>query len=137
MALTDSSGELFVNGEANWSSDVSEAPRNGKRDKYGAVAAGGTGEKENANSGFLILGNFDTQGNESGYGSEPGYRGDAEFGDGDEFDEEEDYPKVLFWDHQFGGNVASPKRASENTLLKTHHRCRRKKHDVRMVDPIG
>ncbi|GAA0186134.1 hypothetical protein LIER_33422 [Lithospermum erythrorhizon] len=134
---TDSSGELFMNGDPNWSSDVSEAARNGKREKCGGVGGGGTGEKETVNLGFGHVGNFDSQGNESGYGSEPGYRGDAEFGDGDEIDEEEDYPRVLFWNDEFGGNVANPKRPGENTLQKTHHRCRRKKHDIRMVDPIG
>lgn len=99
---TDSSGELFVNGDANWSSDVSEA-RNSRRDRDG-----GTGEKENQNlggSGFGPVGGFDSQGAESGYGSEPGYRGDAEFGYGDEFDEEEDDGRLLFWGNQFGGTV--------------------------------
>ena len=96
---TDSSGELFVNGDANWSSDVSEA-RNSRRDRDG-----GSGEKDNLGSGFGPSGGlgFDSQGVESGYGSEPGYRGDAEFGYGDELDEEEDDTRLLFWGNEFGG----------------------------------
>lgn len=97
---TDSSGELFIHGDSNWSSDVSEAARNTRRERDN-----GSGEKENLNSGFGHTGNFDNQGqgNESGYGSEPGYRGDAEFGYGDEVDEEEDDPRLPFWGEQFGG----------------------------------
>lgn len=96
---TDSSGELFGNGEANWASDVSEV-KNSRRDKDNG---NGSGEKENLGVGFGQLGYLDAQGNESGYGSEPGYRGDAEFGYGDEFDEEEDDAKLLFWGNHFGG----------------------------------
>lgn len=94
---TDSSGELFGNGEANWASDVSEA-KNSRREREN-----GSGEKENLGVGFGQLGGLDPAGNESGYGSEPGYRGDAEFGYGDEFDEEEDDARLLFWGDQFGG----------------------------------
>lgn len=92
---TDSSGELFGNGDANWSSDVSEA-KNSLRDRE---------EKENSGVGIGLgqFGNLDAQGIESGYGSEPGYRGDAEFGYGDEVDEEEEDTRLLFWGHQFGG----------------------------------
>lgn len=96
---TDSSGELFGNGDANWSSDVSEAKNS--RD------CGGSGEKEkekeNVGVGFGVNGCSDANGNESGYGSEPGYRGDAEFGYGDEFDEEEDDHRLLFWGNQLVG----------------------------------
>ncbi|XP_021828644.1 uncharacterized protein LOC110769051 isoform X2 [Prunus avium] len=94
---TDSSGELFGNGDANWASDVSEA-RNSRKERDG-----GSGEKENLGIGFGPIGGFDVQGNESGYGSEPGYRGDAEFGYGDELDEEEEDTRLLFWGDQFGG----------------------------------
>ncbi|KAF4389728.1 hypothetical protein F8388_009861 [Cannabis sativa] len=93
---TDSSGELFVHGETNWSSDVSEA-RNPRQDRDGR-----NGDKENLVSGFGPIGGFDSQGVESGYGSEPGYKGDAEFGYGDEVDEEEDDTRLLFWGNQFG-----------------------------------
>ncbi|XP_019441749.1 PREDICTED: uncharacterized protein LOC109346578 isoform X1 [Lupinus angustifolius] len=130
---TDSSGELF-NGDANWSSDVSEA-RNSRREKEG----GGSGEKENVGIGFGVSGcsdaNGNGNGNESGYGSEPGYRGDAEFGYGDEFDEEEDDPRVLFWGDQLGAVDSKMEMVGENTLLdqKSHHRCRRRKHDYRMA----
>nr|GMD15630.1 LIM domain-containing protein [Ipomoea batatas] len=121
---TDSSGELFVNGDVNWASDVS---------------------------------------NESGYGSEPGYRGDGEIGYGDEFDEEEDDQRLLFWGHEFGGNytvnnwcyifkseptklllnadlslvysaASKAEKMGKNALQKAHHRCRRRKHDIKMVD---
>ncbi|KAF7846810.1 hypothetical protein BT93_L3710 [Corymbia citriodora subsp. variegata] len=100
---TDSSGELFGNGD--WASDVSEARINNglRRDKDGG--GGGSGERENLGSGFGQTGHFGdvVPGNESGYGSEPGYRGDAEFGYGDEVDEEEEDARALFWGHQFGG----------------------------------
>ena len=86
-----------MNGDSNWSSDVSEA-KNSRKDRDG-----GSGEKENLGSGFGHIGIFETQGNESGYGSEPGYRGDAEFGYGDELDEEEDDARLLFWGEQLGG----------------------------------
>lgn len=99
MAIgTDSSGELFGNGDGNWASDVSEA-RNSRKERDG----GGSGEKENPGVGFGPSGGFDGQGNESGYGSEPGYRGDAELGYGDELDEEEDDSRLLFWGNRFGG----------------------------------
>lgn len=95
---TDSSGELFGNGEANWASDVSEA-KNSRRDKEN----GGSVEKENLGVGFGL--GSDGPGNDSGYGSEPGYRGDAEFGYGDEFDEEEEDARLLFWGDRFGGKL--------------------------------
>ncbi|KAG4396836.1 hypothetical protein JHK82_026666 [Glycine max] len=137
---TDSSGELFGNGDPNWSSDVSEA-KNSRRERER------DGEKENVGVGFGVSGCSDANGNESGYGSEPGYRGDAEFGYGDEFDEEEDDPRLLFWGDQLGENdltfiapAVDSKRemVGENTLLdqKSHHRCRRRKHDCRMVDAL-
>lgn len=97
---TDSSGELFGNGDSNWSSDVSEA-KNSRRERER------DGERENVGVGFGVSGCSDANGNESGYGSEPGYRGDAEFGYGDEFDEEEDDPRLLFWGDQFGGKASS------------------------------
>ncbi|EOA38803.1 hypothetical protein CARUB_v10011110mg [Capsella rubella] len=84
---TDSSGELFC--EANWSSDVSEAARNSRRDRDSSV-----GEKEGGFGLGFGIGVVEPMGNDSGYGSEPGYRGDAEIGYGDE--EEED-SKPLFW----------------------------------------
>ncbi|XP_057425237.1 uncharacterized protein LOC130718637 isoform X2 [Lotus japonicus] len=130
---TDSSGELFGNGDANWSSDVSEA-KNSVREVEK--------EKENVGGvvGFGVSGCSDANGNngnESGYGSEPGYRGDAEFGyGGDEFDEEEDDPRLLFWGDQLGDSKME--MVGENTLLdqKSHHRCRRRKHDCRMFDAL-
>lgn len=100
---TDSSGELFGNGDPNWSSDVSEA-KNSRRERE---RDGGSGEKENLGVGFGVSGCSEANGNESGYGSEPGYRGDAEFGYGDEFDEEEDDPRLLFWGDQLGGKAFS------------------------------
>ncbi|XP_052175436.1 uncharacterized protein LOC127790175 [Diospyros lotus] len=128
---TDSSGELFLNGDANWASDVSEAAKNLRREKDG-----GCGERESLICGIPQIGNFDSQGNESGYGSEPGYRGDAEFGYGDEVDEEEDDQRLLFWGDRLGGTGSKMEMVGENTLQKAHHRCRRKKHDVRMIDPL-
>ncbi|KAL4603501.1 hypothetical protein ACB092_10G128000 [Castanea dentata] len=139
LPVTDSSGELFVNGDSNWGSDVSEA-RNSRKERDGGGGGGsgvsGSGDKENLGLGFGLIGGFDAQGNESGYGSEPGYRGDAEFGYGDEFDEEEDDPRLLFWGDRFGGEPDSKmEMAGENSFSdqKTHYRCRRKKHDCRMV----
>lgn len=136
-AGTDSSGELFVNGggggDANWASDASEAAaKNLRRESNG----GGDREISNSYMGLGLHhhhGNLDNQGNESGYGSEPGYRGDAEFGYGDELDEEEDDPRLLFWGNRFG-DAQSMEIIRENTLQKAHHRCRRKKHELRMVD---
>ncbi|KAI3460804.1 hypothetical protein Pfo_017467 [Paulownia fortunei] len=125
---TDSSGELF--GDANWASDVSE--RNSRREREG----NGGGERENVSAGYGQFGNCDSQGNESGYGSEPGYRGDVELGYGDEFDEEEDDPRALFWGEEFGDNASKLERVGENSLQKGHHRCRRKKQDLRMVDTL-
>uniref|UniRef100_A0A2N9FPU1 Uncharacterized protein n=1 Tax=Fagus sylvatica TaxID=28930 RepID=A0A2N9FPU1_FAGSY len=106
LPVTDSSGELFVNGDGNWGSDVSEA-RNSRRERDGGGGGGGggvsgSGDKENSGLGLGLIGGFDIQGNESGYGSEPGYRGDAEFGYGDEFDEEEDDTRLLFWGDRNG-----------------------------------
>lgn len=121
-AGTDSSGELFVNGDANWSSDVSEAKKDG------------SGEKEVLGNGSWQI--VDAQGNESGYGSEPGYRGDAEFGYGDEFDEEDDDGRLLFWGERFGDTDCTMGIVGDNNFSeqKSHHRCRRKKHEWRMVD---
>ncbi|XAR58439.1 hypothetical protein NMG60_11013827 [Bertholletia excelsa] len=127
-AGTDSSGELFLNGDSNWGSDMSEAGKSSRRERDGY------GERENLAAGLGQFGNFDIQGNESGYGSEPGYRGDAEFGYGDEVDEEEDDPRLLFWGEKIGGAESKMDIVGENALQKAHHRCRRKKHDVRMVD---
>ncbi|XP_062144210.1 uncharacterized protein LOC133851690 isoform X1 [Alnus glutinosa] len=134
LPVTDSSGELFVNGDANWASDVSEA-RNSRRERDGG---GGGGEKDGSGNGFGPIGGFDAQGNESGYGSEPGYRGDAEFGYGDELDEEEEDARLLFWGEQFGETDSKTEMVGENTFSdqKTHYRCRRKKHDCRMVDSL-
>ncbi|KAI4349659.1 hypothetical protein L6164_010223 [Bauhinia variegata] len=128
---TDSSGELFGNGDANWSSDVSEKAKNSRRERD---RDGASGEKDNLGAGFGVPGCSDANGNESGYGSEPGYRGDAEFGYGDELDEEEDDARLLFWGEQLGESKMEV--VGENTLLdqKFHYRCRRRKHDCRMVD---
>ncbi|XP_058010218.1 uncharacterized protein LOC110654724, partial [Hevea brasiliensis] len=124
---TDSSGELFGNGDANWASDVSEAKNSSRRERERERE-----EKENLGIGvgFGQFGNFDAQGNESGYGNEPGYRGDAEFGYEDELDEEEEDARLLFWGDQFGED-SKMEMVGENTFLdqKAHYRCRRKKHD--------
>ncbi|XP_019188190.1 PREDICTED: uncharacterized protein LOC109182515 isoform X2 [Ipomoea nil] len=125
-AGTDSSGELFVIGDTNWASDVSEAVRNSRQEREH-----GSADKENL-SFALQNGNFDSLGFESGYGSEPGYRGDAELGYGDEFDEEEDDQRILFWCHEFG--VSKREKVGESTLQKAHHRWRRRKHNLKMVD---
>ncbi|TYI13903.1 hypothetical protein ES332_A08G090500v1 [Gossypium tomentosum] len=129
---TDSSGELFGNGgDSYWVSDVSEA-RNIRRER----GDGGSGEKETLCG---QIGVFDAQGNESGYGSEPGYRGDGEFGYGDEVDEEEDDNRLLLWGDHFGDSHSKMEIVGENTFSdqKAHHRCRRKKHDYRMVDSLS
>lgn len=121
-----------MNGDANWASDVSEAAKNSRKERDGG--GGGGGERENLTTGFGHIGNLDGLGNESGYGSEPGYRGDAEFGYGDELDEEEDDHRLMFWGEKFEGTDSNMEMVGENTLQKTHHRGRRKKHDVRMID---
>lgn len=128
---TDSSGELFVNGDMHWTLDVSEVTKSLRKEKEG----GGVGERENNLNGLsLQSGNFEGLGNESGYGSEPGYRGDAEFGYGDEFDEEEDDQRLSFWGDEFGA-LSRMEKVGENSLQKVHHRCRRRKQDCRMVIP--
>ncbi|CAM9000309.1 unnamed protein product [Rhodiola kirilowii] len=127
-AGTDSSGELFVNGgEANWASDVSEARSSSRKER---------GDREHATSGIAQFVGLEGQGNESGYGSEPGYRGDAELGYGDEFDEEEDDQRPLFWGNKFEEQDTKMEVVGENSFSeqKAHHRCRRKRHDSRMMD---
>lgn len=101
---TDSSGELFVNGDGNWGSDVSDV-RISRRDIKDAGSGGGGMDREASTTAPHQggLGVLDLQWNESGYGSETGYRGDVELGYGDEFDEEEDDGRLLFWGDQFGG----------------------------------
>nr|GLL26802.1 uncharacterized protein LOC109191297 [Ipomoea trifida] len=42
---TDSSGELFVNGDVNWASDVSEAARNLRRERDGGSAKSYLGDE--------------------------------------------------------------------------------------------
>ncbi|KAH6757847.1 hypothetical protein C2S52_023265 [Perilla frutescens var. hirtella] len=126
---TDSSGELF--GEGNWASDVSE--RNLRREKEGSDE----GEREFVISGYGMLGSCEIQVNESGYGSEPGYRGDVELEYGDELDEEEDDRRALFWGEECGENTSQLEMVGENSLQRGHHRCRRKKHDLRMADALG
>lgn len=104
---TDSSGELFVNGD--WSSgwDINE-PRISRKESRDV---GGGAGLERESSGFGPFqgggwsGALESQGIESGYGSEPGYRGDGELGYGDEFDEDDDDGRQLFWGKQFGGKV--------------------------------
>ncbi|KAL2485770.1 hypothetical protein Adt_30526 [Abeliophyllum distichum] len=107
---TDSSGELFVNGggDANWASDVSEAARNPLRERE----SNGSGEREN--------------------GSEPGHWGDAELGYGNEVDEEDDDSRLLFWGEEFRDSCLKAEMVGQNSLQKAHHRCRLKKHDLRM-----
>ncbi|CAM8925279.1 unnamed protein product [Rhodiola kirilowii] len=127
-AGTDSSGELFVNGgEANWASDVSEARSSSRKEKD---------DREHATGGIAQFVGLEGQGNESGYGSEPGYRGDAELGYGDEFDEEEDDQRPLFWGNKFEEHDTKMEVVGENSFSeqKSHHRCRRKRHDSRMMD---
>ncbi|CAI0469712.1 unnamed protein product [Linum tenue] len=130
---TDSSGELFGNGgDPNWASDVSEAARNSSKEEKECLVSGCGAQ----------FGNLDAHvGADSGYGSEPGYRGDAELGYGDEFDEEEEDARPLFWGHRSeeGAEDTKMEMVGENTLFtdqKTHYRCRRKKHDCRMVDSL-
>ncbi|KAL8143081.1 hypothetical protein V2J09_016113 [Rumex salicifolius] len=126
---TDSSGELFGHGngcgEANWSSDVSDA-RNSRRERNV------TGERENPGSGLGI----DSQVSESGYGSEPGYRGDGEFGYEDEIDEEEEDARFLLWGERFGD--LKMELVGENTFAeqKTHCRGRRKKNELKTYHSI-
>ncbi|KAJ8500569.1 hypothetical protein OPV22_011121 [Ensete ventricosum] len=102
---TDSSGELFVNGDGSWGSDVSEAARMTRREGR-EVGGGGGLEREGSALGTLQgIGSvvvLESQGNESGYGSEPGYRGDGELGYDDEFEDDDDDGKQLFWGEEIG-----------------------------------
>lgn len=130
---TDTSGELFVNGDVNWASDASEAAaaaaaRPSRRERDCGIA-----DRESSSGSALHIGIAECQGNESGYGSEPGYRGDGEIGYGDEIDEEEEEDqRLLFWGHEFGASKAE--RMGKNAAQKAHHRCRRRKHEIKMVD---
>ncbi|KAK9733677.1 hypothetical protein RND81_04G083700 [Saponaria officinalis] len=121
---TDSSGELFGNNVNGWASDVGEGRRESNNGNVGGEVGVGFG--------------FDGVGSESGYGSEPGYRGDAEFGYGDELDddEEEGARLLMLWGQSLGGS--NTEMVGKNTFSeqKTHHRGRRKKHDMRMVDSV-
>ncbi|XP_072959387.1 uncharacterized protein [Typha angustifolia] len=129
---TDSSGEMFANGEVSWGSDVSEAriSRREGREIGGPVLereVSGFGSFQGGGAGGAGL---DLVGNESGYGSEPGYRGDGELGYDDEFDEEDDDGRVLFWGERVGDtdlmDIVGENKFAEQ---KSHHRCRRKKHE--------
>ncbi|XP_057776607.1 uncharacterized protein LOC130995365 [Salvia miltiorrhiza] len=122
---TDSSGELFS--EARWVPDESE--RNLRRDKEG----NGRGEREFVISGYGLVSNCDIQGNESGYGSDSGYKGDVELEYGDELDVEEDDGRSLFWGDECGENTSQLEMIGGNLCKKGHHRCRRKKQDLRMT----
>ncbi|PAN30786.1 hypothetical protein PAHAL_5G387300 [Panicum hallii] len=125
---TDSSGEM-------WASDVGEVRMRdvpmvtefGPAPVGGAAAgAGGVGAAVEAAAA------------DSGYGSEPGYRGDVELGYGDEIDEEEeDGRQQLFWGGVIG-DMNKMRIVGDNNFgeQKTHHRGRRKKHDVRMLDSL-
>lgn len=108
---TDSSGEMFMNGDVNWGSDASEAKisRNDARDLGGSGGGGGGGGSvtDRDGMGFMVFQSSigvasDLSVNDPGYGSETGYKGDAEFGY-DEFDEEEDDGRLSFWDNRVGG----------------------------------
>ncbi|KAG1338711.1 hypothetical protein COCNU_04G010170 [Cocos nucifera] len=104
---TDSSGELFLNGDGSWGSDVSEARISRKESRE---VAGGAGlERESSGFGSFQGGGgsgaLESQGNESGYGSETGYRGDGELGYDDEFDEEDEDGRQLFWGETLGGKA--------------------------------
>ncbi|XP_031496310.1 uncharacterized protein LOC116261670 [Nymphaea colorata] len=131
-AGTDSSGELFFNCDQNWVSDDSK----GSGRKEGKDVVGG-GENV-CSSSYQLQGVVDSQNNESGYVSEPGYRGDVEYGYGDELDEEEDDSRILFWGDSGAADMEVEERmedvgANAFSEQKSHHRCRRKKHEYRMV----
>ncbi|XP_066308840.1 uncharacterized protein [Miscanthus floridulus] len=127
---TDSSGEM-------WASDVGEVRM---RDvpmatEFGPAPVAGIG----AASGGVGAAAEATVA-DSGYGSEPGYRGDVELGYGDEIDEEEeeeDGRQQLFWGRVIG-DMNKMRIVGDNNFReqKSHHRCRRKKHDVRMLDSL-
>ncbi|CAN6467737.1 unnamed protein product [Victoria cruziana] len=131
-AGTDSSGELFFNCDHSWVSDDSKG--SGRRDGKDFVGGGETF----CSSSSQLQGAVDSHNNESGYVSEPGYRGDVEFGYGDELDEEEDDSRILFWGDSGAGDMEIEERmedvgANSFSEQKNHHRCRRKKHECRMV----
>ncbi|KAF2949863.1 hypothetical protein DAI22_01g148000 [Oryza sativa Japonica Group] len=130
---TDSSGEM-------WASDVGEVRM---RDvpmatEFGPAApVGGAGSGSGGTGAAAEVAAAD-----SGYGSEPGYRGDVELGYGDEIDEEEEdgRQQLFFWGEEIGDCIADMNKmgiVGDNNFgeQKSHHRCRRKKHDVRMLDP--
>lgn len=156
IAGTDSSGELFYNGDCNWGSDIiipmSEVRNYTKREG-----------KDVGGEPLFSWQGIDIQSNESGYGSEPGYRGDGEFGygedgAGDELDEEEDDGRITFWDNlvvcdSVLGNVEQPNfdmsEGDDRSVLedhmqlvcknalqdqRLHHRFRRRRQDCRMME---
>ena len=95
LAGTDSSGELFLNGDANWGSDVSDVRPSRREGKD--LGSGCLMDRD------IFHGVHDFQWNDPGYGSETGYRGDAEFGYGEEIDEEEEDGRLIFWGDRSGG----------------------------------
>ncbi|KAK3164257.1 hypothetical protein QOZ80_1AG0014880 [Eleusine coracana subsp. coracana] len=124
---TDSSGEM-------WASDVGEVRM---RDvpmapEFGPAPVGAAGAGAGAIGAVA-----EAAAAESGYGSEPGYRGDVELGYGDEIDEEDDDGKQqLFWGGMIGDMSKMGINDNKFGEQKSHHRCRRKKHDVRMLDSL-
>ncbi|KAG8045343.1 hypothetical protein GUJ93_ZPchr0008g14077 [Zizania palustris] len=131
---TDSSGEM-------WASDVGEVRLRdipmGMVPEFGPAPVGGAGSGSGVTGAAVEVAAAD-----SGYGSEPGYRGDVELGYGDEIDEEEEdgRQQLFFWGEEIGGCIADMNKmgiVGDNNFgeQKSHHRCRRKKHDVRMLDP--
>nr|CAD1833294.1 unnamed protein product [Ananas comosus var. bracteatus] len=119
---TDSSGELFANGDGG-AGALTEASAFAAIQLVVGVGGGAAASE--------------SQGNESGYGSEPGYRGDGELGYGDELDEEEDDGRLLFWGEHIE-DIDRMEIVGENEFAeqKSHHRCRRRKHDWRMTAPL-
>uniref|UniRef100_J3KZ96 Uncharacterized protein n=2 Tax=Oryza brachyantha TaxID=4533 RepID=J3KZ96_ORYBR len=123
-----------------WASDVGEVRM---RDvpmatEFGPAPVGGAGSGSGGAGAAAEVAAVD-----SGYGSEPGYRGDVELGYGDEIEEEEEdgRQQLFFWGEEIGDCIADMNKmgiAGDNNFgeQKSHHRCRRKKHDVRMLDSL-
>ncbi|XP_078436132.1 LYR motif protein [Wolffia australiana] len=131
---TDSSGELFVNGDGIWGSEVGEL-----RGKDGGNGNCGMDREISVVSSLQCgLGVVDLAWNDLGYGSETGYRGDAEIGYGDEVDEEEEDGRMLLWGDRFGADGDGGKIDGESSFSeqKIPHRFRRKKHEPCYADPM-
>ncbi|KAJ3676144.1 hypothetical protein LUZ60_003556 [Juncus effusus] len=136
--MSPATGSDSSNEHLSWASDISEVKLKPLPLKHQEVNRGGEGNGGEG-EGFFGEGKEGEGKEGEGYGSEPGYRGDGEFGyDGDEFDDEDEFDssgRFLFWADRRIADVNQRRIEGGNIVAeqKSHHRCRRKKHDWRVM----